>query len=62
MKEMYKQTHDEVNKKYGGMNALENAIKMAKLKEEAVAGLLSKLEFVLVSFFGLIFSNRLKAT
>jgi len=26
MKEMYKQTHDEVNKKYGGMNALENAI------------------------------------
>jgi hypothetical protein len=35
---------------------------MAKLKEEAVAGLLSKLEFVLVSFFGLIFSNRLKAT
>jgi hypothetical protein len=44
------------------MSALENAIKMAKLKEEAVAGLLSKLEFVLVSFFGLIFSNRLKAT
>ena len=47
--ETYKSIVDEIDSKFGGMNSIYDAIRLAKVKEEAVAGLLTKLEAVLVS-------------
>ena len=50
MRETYKRIVDEIEQRFGGMNAVDDAIRLAKIKEESVGGLVKKLETVLVSF------------
>lgn len=49
LRDMYKATVDQINDKFGGITAVDDAIRNAKCKEDAVGGLLTKLEFILVS-------------
>jgi len=48
-RDIFKKLVDEINEKFGGMNAVDEAIRLARLKEESVAGLLSRLETVMES-------------
>lgn len=41
---MYKNVVDEVETKFGGMNAIDDQIRTAKLKEQSVARLLTQLD------------------
>ena len=48
--DVYKKLVDEINDRFGGMNSVDEQIRMAKHKEKAVAQLLTQLENTLVSF------------
>ena len=46
---VYKNQVDEINTRFGGMNAVDDAIRLAKMKEGAVGDLLQRLSHALVS-------------
>ena len=48
--DVYKKLVDEINDRFGGMNSVDEQIRMAKHKEKAVAQLLTQLENTLVRF------------
>ena len=47
----YKSTVELVNEKFGGIEAIEEQIKIAKLKEQSVGNLMNKLDTCIVSLF-----------
>lgn len=48
-RDSFKRIVDEISEKFGGINAVDEAIRLARIKEDSVAGLLQKLETVLES-------------
>ena len=47
--EFYKSTVELINEKFGGINSIDEQIKIAKLKEQSVGNLWSKLDTCIVS-------------
>ena len=49
--EFFKSTVELINSKFGGIEAIEDQIKIAKLKEQSVGNLMNKLDTCIVSSF-----------
>lgn len=47
--EFYKSSVDLINEKFGGINAIQEQIKIAKLKEQSVGNMISNLDTCIVS-------------